>query len=445
VSHDLSEVAVVTKYISFHPAISEASVTRALYSLLFCLLLPAVVIRIYWRSIREPRYRQDLKQRFGLASVSDTQQALPVWVHAVSAGETIAARELVERLLVEGHQVILSHMTPTGRDRAEQMFGDRIKSVYAPYDIPLFVSWFLARVQPKALIIIDTELWPNMITLCRKKRIPVYLVNGRLSTKSAAGYQRVKLISRQMFESLSEVFAQTETQAQRFSALGAPSVVTTGSIKFDARLPEDFPNRVETLQEKFQNKFVVLGASTHEGEEAALLAAYKRLNDENALLILAPRHTHRVGAVMDLIAKSGFAFQKHSDGGPLKVGTRIYVLDTMGELIYFYGVSKVAFVGGSLVDVGGHNPMEPGGLGKPILMGPYRRNIADIAEQFSDAGALLTVNDADDVYVALEQLSDMPSQREDMSTAALKVMANNRGALDRVCSVILPLMRENKH
>lgn len=437
-------MAQASEYISFLQLNIEVWVTRAIYSLAFYLLLPLVVVRVYWRSLREPRYRQDLRQRFGIVPASSADQLNPVWVHAVSAGETTAARELVERLITAGHSVIVSNMTPTGRDCAEQLFGDRITNVYAPYDMPHCVAAFLARVKPAALIIIDTELWPNMVALSRRSAVPVYLVNGRLSEKSARGYESATWLTGPMFEDLTQVFAQTETQAARFKALGSPSVLTTGSIKFDAKHPADFADRTSALREQLPVSKIILGASTHEGEEAILVEAFLKLENSDALLILAPRHTHRVKSVVELLEKFGLSFQKHSDNMRLDAGTRVYLLDTMGELIYFYGICQIAFVGGSLVDVGGHNPMEPGGLGKPILMGPFRRNIGDIAEQFADAGALITVSCVDDVYVQLNLLLNQPEARQRMGNAALEVMARNRGALDRVCDVLLPLLRENK-
>jgi 3-deoxy-D-manno-octulosonic-acid transferase len=239
------------------------------------------------------------------------------------------------------------------------------------------------------------------------------------------------------------VFAQTESQAELFSALGAKSVTVSGSIKFDAKHPADLSKRVADLQQHLSSRPFILGASTHEGEESILLEAFLRLDDA-ALLVLAPRHSHRAGAVEAMLNSRSISFQRHSDGVALDAHSRVYLLDTMGELIYFYGACQIAFVGGSLVDVGGHNPMEPGGLGKPILMGPYRRNIKDIAGQFAEAGALLDVTDADDTYAALDVLVSEPERRLTMSRAALEVMARNRGALDRVFDVILPMLRENK-
>jgi len=408
---------------------------------MFYLILPGVYLRLIWRSLKEPRYRQDLAQRMGHVEAGDPGA---VWVHAVSAGETIAAKGLVESLLEAGHRVLLSNMTPAGRDRAEALFGKRVINVYAPYDVPHAVQRILQTVQPKALIFIDTELWPNMIALARKNQVPVYLVNGRLSARSAQGYSRISALAKPMFKSLSQVFAQSDSQAARFKALGAPEIVVTGSVKFDSTLPVDFQSRIEGLKRQIGQRRVILGASTHEGEETLLLEAFLLMSDASPLLILAPRHSHRSSAVAEKLEKAGINYQLHSKGIQLDHRVQVYLLDTMGELIYFYGICDVAFVGGSLVDVGGHNPMEPGLLGKPILMGPYRRNISDIADQFVEAGALRTVTSAEEARIAFVGLLGNPTEWTRMSTAALEVMKRNRGALEKVKKSILSNLNSEK-
>tara|TARA_R110002073_G_scaffold71410_3_gene175390 strand:+ start:2066 stop:3298 length:1233 start_codon:yes stop_codon:yes gene_type:complete len=401
---------------------------------MFYLILPGIYIRLFWRSRKEPRYRQDLAQRMGHIDVGASGL---VWIHAVSAGETIAAKGLIEGLLEAGHQILLTNMTPAGRDRAEALFGQRVTNVYAPYDVPHAIHRMLRRVQPRALIIIDTELWPNTIILARQNGIPVYLVNGRLSERSARGYKRIAKLATPMFESINQVFAQSESQAARFRALGAAKVIASGSVKFDSTLPPDFPKRVEALRPRFEGKQIILAASTHEGEEAMLLEAFLSLDNEQTILIIAPRHVHRTSVVVEQLEKTGIPYQQHSKAVEIESRTRLYLLDTMGELIYFFAICDVAFVGGSLVDIGGHNPMEPAGLGKPVLMGPYRRNISDIADQFIEAGALLTIASAEEARKVLENLLHHPQEMKRMSAAALDVMARNRGALAVVMNSIL--------
>lgn len=427
------------------------NVFRLLYNLLFCLVLPLILVRVYWRARKEPRYSEDLRQRFGLVSSLEPGS---IWVHGVSAGETIAAAGLVRELIAAGQKVVFSNMTPAGRERAEALFTQEISKQqlilsYAPYDFVLCVSAFFNRAKPQALIVIDTELWPNIIAQANLRQVPVYVVNGRMSEKSALGYRRVKWLSAPMFAGVRCVFAQSEPQAERFRELGAKNVLTAGSIKFDATLPEDFSEITAALSARFTKRKLLLAASTHPGEESVVLDAYQHFrqrsiqpsikgNPKEELLVIAPRHIHRVDAVERLLHEAGLTFQKHSRGEPVSEKTQVYLVDTMGELIYFYGLCDSAFVGGSLVDVGGHNPMEPGLLAKPICMGSYRRNIADVADFFQDAGAMVKVNNAEDLANFWQKLEEDPAFKTSMATATAQVMANHRGALKSVLSTILP-------
>lgn len=421
---------------------------RWLYSLIFVLALPLVFIRVWWRARKEPRYAENAGERLGMVP---QQKAGSVWIHAVSAGETIAASGLVRALVAAGHTISLTNMTPAGRERAEALFSDLLASgqltlFYAPYDVPFAVKLFLRRVRPKALFIIDTELWPNTIALATQFGLPIYLVNGRLSEKSAAGYGKLGKLATEMFSAITMVFAQSEPQTQRFRDLGSPHVKTVGSVKFDAQPPADFDSRVANLRQRFSGKQVLLAASTHEGEEDVALDAFEQLLSESdsssnkTVLVLAPRHIHRLQAVEAKLVYRHLVYQQHSKGEALNDDTRVYLIDTMGELIYFYGVSNSALVGGSLVDVGGHNPMEPGMLGKPMCMGPHRRNIADIAGLFAEAGALEAVANSNQLAHFWRRLAKEPELASAMSAAALQVMAENRGALQRVLDQTLPAL-----
>jgi 3-deoxy-D-manno-octulosonic-acid transferase len=421
---------------------------RWLYSLIFVLALPLVFLRVWWRARKEPRYAENAGERLGIVP---QQRAGSVWVHAVSAGETIAASGLVRALVAAGHRITLTNMTPAGRERAEALFSDLLASdqltlFYAPYDVPFAVKLFLHRVRPRALFIIDTELWPNTIALAAQFGLPVYLVNGRLSEKSAAGYGKLGKLATAMFSAITTVFAQSEPQAERFRDLGSANVKTVGSVKFDAQLPADFEIRVADLVQRFADKKALLAASTHEGEEDIALDAFQQLLSESdscgsdMILVLAPRHIHRVQAVQAKLSARHLVYQQHSKGEALNDETRVYLIDTMGELIYFYGVSSSALVGGSLIDVGGHNPMEPGMLGKPMCMGPFRRNIADIAELFAEAGALEAVENSAQLANFWRRLDKEPELARAMSDAALKVMVENRGALQRVLDQALPVL-----
>lgn len=412
---------------------------RVIYSVVFYLVLPLILFRVFWRAQKEPRYKEDLSQRLGFIPKIESGA---IWVHSVSAGETIAATNLVKRLLASGERVVISNMTPTGRERAEALFGadSRVSIVYAPYDLFYGVKRFFARLQPKALLVVDTELWPNMIAIAKTLSVPVFVVNGRLSEKSANGYSKISWLSEPMFKALDCVFAQSDAQSRRFTELGSQTVRTSGSIKFDAVLPADFNDRRDELGGFFESRIVLLAASTHEGEESVFVDAFLQFARSEHVLVIAPRHTHRVSQVETLLRRKDLSYQLHSKGESLDSDTQVYLVDTMGELMYFYGVCQSAFVGGSLVNVGGHNPMEPAQLGKPIMMGPYRRNIVDIAELFSEAGALREVSDARSV-LRFWQETQVASYRETMSNSSLKVMESNRGALDRILDEVSSRLR----
>lgn len=407
---------------------------QLLYSCLFYLLLPFAVARLLWRSRSEPLYRATIGQRFGwVPRLADS----PVWVHAVSAGETNAAAPMIERLLAQGYPVMVTTMTPTGRARVKALFGERVYHTYAPYDVPDVVRRFFSRVSPRMLIIVDTELWPNMITEARRRNIPAVLVNARLSERSARGYARVPGLTRAMLESLSAVACQTAPQGERFLALGLPPerLVVAGSIKFDVRLPEDSEERVRAIREKIGGRRVLLGASTHPGEEAALLDAYRMLDDE-ALLVLAPRHLNRGDNVKRLCAEQNVSVIRHSSGVPCTANTGVLLVDTMGELLDFYRVAELAFVGGSLAEVGGHNPMEPALAGVPIIMGPHLYNIDEIRDRFLNANAMCVVESADALKAAVRSLYANEQARDEMIANAHRVMLENRGALDRVMAIV---------
>ena len=417
---------------------------RHLYSLVFYLLLPLVFLRLLYRSLREPGYRQAPWERLGFAQRRAGSQEGLLWVHAVSAGEMVAAAPLVERLLAEGRPCLVTNMTPTGRARCQSLLGDRVQNCYAPYDLPGSVRRFLRRMQPEALIVIDTELWPNIMACCARQGVRRLLVNGRLSARSAARYARLPSLSRPMMAALDALGVQTEAQAARFIALGArpEKVQVTGSIKFDGKAPKGLAAKTAALRKRLCGLPALLGASTHPGEEAALLAAYGRLAAKHPqlALILAPRHTQRTAEVRQLIAAAGHESLLFSKGGALasaKAGRRpVLLVDVMGELDACYAVSDLAFVGGSLAPVGGHNLLEAVRGGAAVLMGPHLHNLDDIATQFIDAKAMTVVQSAEDLAEALARLLNAPASRKAMAKRALAILARNQGALERTLALV---------
>jgi 3-deoxy-D-manno-octulosonic-acid transferase len=412
---------------------------RYFYSFLLYLAMPIILLRLWWKSRRLPAYKERIAERFGFYPLKLDRC---IWVHAVSMGESIAAAPLIKKLiaLYPSIPVLVTTMTPTGSDYVKKTFGDTVKHVYLPYDMPDAVGRFLDAMHPVIAVIIETEMWPNLLAACQQKNIPICLVNARLSEKSARGYQRIAAITREMLQDINVIAAHGEKDAARFIDLGAAKekVLVTGNIKFDLNLPEDLQSRSDALRETLgKERFVWIAASTHEGEEDVVLAAHAalRAKHSDALLILVPRHPDR----FDEIAKRSeqqFATVRRSTKEACTMETGVYLGDTMGELLLMYGAADVTFVGGSLIPRGGHNILEPGALGKPILSGPHLFNFKEISEMFSAANALLLVQDADSLSQQLERLAQDGNERADIGARAKAVVSANRGALAKQIEVI---------
>ncbi|MEB0044877.1 MULTISPECIES: lipid IV(A) 3-deoxy-D-manno-octulosonic acid transferase [unclassified Pseudomonas] len=413
---------------------------RTLYTALFYLGLPLVVIRLWLRSRKAPAYAQRIGERFSLGLPAMKPGGL--WVHAVSVGESIAAAPMIRALLQRYPQlpITVTCMTPTGSERIRALFADepRVQHCYLPYDLPCAAARFLDRVRPKLAVIMETELWPNHIHQCAKRAIPVALANARLSERSAKGYGRFHKLTQPMLAQMSLFAVQTEAEAQRFRSLGAraEAVEVTGSIKYDLTIDPQLLQRAAELRGQWQalERPVWIAASTHEGEDEVVLAAHRQLlaNHPDALLILVPRHPERFNAVFELCKQQGFATVRRSTGDAVIANTSVLLGDTMGELLFLYALADSAFVGGSLVPNGGHNLLEPAALAKPVLSGPHVFNFLEIAAQLRNAGALVEVEDAESLAVAVQRLFELPRDAQRMAEAGLKVMRANQGALQRL-------------
>jgi len=421
---------------------------RTLYTLLFHLGLPLLALRLYLRARKAPAYAERVGERFA----RDLPGMAPggIWVHAVSVGESIAAAPMV-RALLEAYPdlpITLTCMTPTGSERIRAMFADepRVQHCYLPYDLPWAVRGFLDRVQPRLGVIMETELWPNLIHQCAKRGIPVALANARLSERSARGYARFAKLTRPMLGEMSLIAVQTETEAQRFRDLGArPECVrVTGSIKFDLKIDEQLLPRAQALRAQWgaSQRPAWIAASTHEGEDASILEAHRRVLQAHgdALLILVPRHPERFDAVAAQ-CREGFTSVRRSSGEPVLAQTQVLVGDSMGELLFLYALADIAFVGGSLVERGGHNPLEPAALRLPVLMGPHVFNFLEIGAMLREAGALQQVEDAQELAQAVLRLIESPQEARRMGEAGRAVMQANQGALRRLLEGIAGLMR----
>ncbi|AZC99760.1 lipid IV(A) 3-deoxy-D-manno-octulosonic acid transferase [Pseudomonas chlororaphis] len=413
---------------------------RTLYTALFYLGLPLVAIRLWLRARKAPAYARRIGERFswGLPAM----QSGGIWVHAVSVGESIAAAPMIRALLARYPQmpITVTCMTPTGSERIQALFANepRIQHCYLPYDLPCAAARFLDRVRPKLAVIMETELWPNHIHQCVKRGIPVALANGRLSERSARGYGRFAKLTAPMLAEMSLFAVQTEAEAERFRQLGARSetVEVTGSIKFDLSIDPQLLVRASELREQWQagERPVWIAASTHEGEDAVVLAAHRQLlaSHPDALLILVPRHPERFNPVFELCRQQGFETIRRSSAEPVSASTSVLLGDTMGELLFLYALADSAFVGGSLVPNGGHNLLEPAALSKPVLSGPHLFNFLEIATMLREAGALQEVDDAHGLAVAVQRLFELPRDAQKMADAGLRVMRSNQGALQRL-------------
>ena len=409
---------------------------KLLYNTLLHLALPWVWGRLFWK--KERAYRRRVGERFGRVGRDVPSGA--VWFHTVSAGETIAAAPIVRAVADRlGKPVLVTTMTPAGSDRVRALLGDAVAHCYAPYDYPWAVARFLAAVRPEALVLMETELWPNLVGQASQAGVPVYLVNARLSARSYRGYRRVQALSRPMLRRLKAVLCQYEDTAQRFRQLGATEVETTGNVKFDAELPADAFG-VAALN--FGEARNWIAGSTHPGEEEVILDAHRRLLRAHPALrlILAPRHTERAAAVAGLARRRGFHTGVLSERA---TDAQVLVADVMGTLAHLYGVAEVAFVGGSLNRTGGHNPIEAAAHGVPLLMGPSRFNVEEICARFAAAGCLHSVRGADDVAEQVHALLSNPARRSAEGRRAKAVIDENRGAraavVERLCAWLGPV------
>ena len=410
---------------------------RIAYTVLLYLLLPYVWLRLIWRARRQRGYLQHLGERFGRYGARPAGRL--IWVHAVSVGETRAAEPLIRALArrFPGHHVLLTHMTPTGRETGETLFGDAVSRSYLPYDYPGAVERFLRHYRPDAGVLLETEVWPNLIRACRAHGIPLYLANARLSEKSFAGYRRFASLAAESFAGFSGIAAQSEDDASRLKALGAVSVQVTGSIKFDVEPPAGQLERGEAWRHAgCAQRPALLAASTREGEEALLLDALAGIRLPGLLIVIVPRHPQRFDDVARLLAARGVPFQRRSEHAAIAADTRVLLGDTMGEMFFYYGACDVAFIGGSLAPLGGQNLIEACAAGKPVLLGPSTYNFAEAADLAVRAGAALKLPDAAAVAREAERLLRDRDAARHMGEAGKGFCAAHRGATARVVELI---------
>ncbi|MEY4762512.1 MAG: hypothetical protein RLZZ200_2368 [Pseudomonadota bacterium] len=423
---------------------------RVVYTTLLRLVLPVVALLLWWRGRRDPARRVSLRERMGRGRPRQGPQ--PVWVHAVSVGEVQAAAGIV-RLLRErdpNRPVLLTMATATGRQRAKELYRDPMVELrFAPFDLPGAARRFLKRERPCLAVLLETELWPNLLFACSRQKVPVALVSARLSARSQRRYGSFapKLIRRTL-RLLVRIGAQSDDDAARFLSLGAdPSAVrVTGNVKFDFSLPADLDARVTALRERWiGGRRAWVAGSTHAGEESVLIEAQRLLagfsgsQDGSPLLVMAPRHPERFETVAQGLTKAGLQFVRRSDAGAgVTDATQVLLLDTLGELLAFYAMGEVAYVGGSLVPIGGHNLLEPALLAKPVMGGPYFSNSPEAADRLKACGALRIVHDAGELSATLAAWLADPAEAARQGQAGRVAVESNRGAAARSLALLEP-------
>ena len=415
---------------------------RLVYTLLWWLLLPVLPLRLWWRGRREPGYRANVGERFGFyRGAAHATGAL--WIHAVSLGETRAIAPLIERLQREApaRPILLTHMTATGREAGRTLFGDRVMQAWLPYDVPFAVRRFLEHFRPRAGLLVETELWPNLTAAVARTDVPLVLINARLSERSAQGYRRVALLSRPLLRAIAGIAAQSEADAGRLRDLGAQHVVVTGNLKFDVAVTPAQRHQGAALRALFgADRPVLMLASTRDGEEALLLDALARTDALPAatLIVIVPRHPQRFDAVAALLDERRVPYARRSANAPIGASTRVVLGDSLGEMFAYYGACDVAFVAGSLLPLGGQNLIESIAVGVPTLIGPHMFNFAEASEAALAAGAALRIRDADEMFAVAARLLGDRGERERMRENAQTFIAAHRGAIDRLWAWLEP-------
>ncbi len=408
---------------------------RWLYTLLIYLVTPLILLRLLWRARRQPEYLKNLGERWGFYPAR-TPESL-IWVHAVSVGETRAAQPLIEALqnAWPNHRILLTGMTPTGRATGCEVYGERVVQAYLPYDYPVAVDRFFRHFSPDFGVLMETEIWPNLLAGAKARGIPVILANARLSERSARGYGKLPALAHPAFASLCAVAAQTADDAERIAALGAARVTVCGNLKFDVTPAPEKIALGHTWREVLSQRRVWMAASTREGEEELLLAAWRSAAVPGALLVLVPRHPQRFGEVAELLARERVPFVRRSAGLP-DVDTAVWLGDSMGEMAAYYTLAEVAFIGGSLLPLGGQNLIEAAACACPAIVGPYTFNFLQATADAIAVGAAERVDDAAGLAAAIQRLLDADNELEQMRNAATRFATAHRGATARTLALI---------
>ena len=420
-----------------------------LYSLLLPLLIPVVILHLLLRGLKNPDYFKRWGERFGFNNIHPDSPV--IWVHAVSVGEARAAVPLIKEMFnrYPDTPVLVTTMTPTGSAEVSRQLGDRVLHCYVPYDLSWSVERFLDQVNPCIAVTLETELWPNIFKGCKQRGIPIVVANARMSESSMRGYLRFEKLTRITLQQVSLIAAQSRADARRLRRMGAPDdiISITGSIKFEIKLPASLREAAESLRRDFGSmRPVWIAASTHDDEEKQILVALRELKRSypDLLLLIAPRHPERFVPVAKISRRDGYNTALRSElQGPVSEDIEVIVADSMGELLKLYAASDVAFVGGSLVPVGGHNVLEACAVGLPVIFGPHMHNFDEISQLTLSRQAGKQVNSTPELVAAVATYLDDANLRFETGEKGKKLVQQNRGALERTAELIFALTENN--
>lgn len=430
---------------------SEVHLMIFLYTFVLWLLLPYVFLRLIWRAQFQPEYLRHIGERFGFYSIFNVKPI--IWLHAVSVGETRATQSLVNRLRASypQHQILITHTTPTGRATSEQLYGDGILRAYLPYDYPFAVRHFLRHFKPRLGILMETEIWFNLIHACHQLGTPLLLLNARMSEKSMKGYDRFSRLTHNALDELTAIAAQSIDDAERLTSLGAKNVPIFGNLKFDIEPPSSMLELGKQLRGQFgTGRRVFLAASTRDGEEALLLDALPHIHISGLLLVIVPRHPQRFDVVIELLKQRSISFIRRSElvqaelvnpgslRDPRTVASDIPVVlgDSMGEMFAYYTAADIAFIGGSLLPFGGQNLIEACSVGTPVLVGPHMYNFEEATRLAVSAGAAIQVSDVEALVFQLHQFFLQPVAQDEMHKRCFEFVGSNRGATEKSLQLI---------
>jgi len=408
-----------------------------IYSLALWLLLPYIFIHLLWRARKQPEYLLHIGERFGFYNSRGNKRV--IWLHAVSLGETRATQSLVTRLRASypDHQILITHATPTGRAASMQLYGDAVLRVYLPYDYPFAVKRFLNHFKPQLGILMETEIWINLIHACHERHIPLLLLNARMSERSMQRYSRFTRLSGIALAELSAISAQTTDDVERFSRLGAKDVSVMGNLKFDIEPPVTMLDLGKCLRRQFgDTRPILLAASTRDGEEELLLEALQNIAIPDLLLVMVPRHPQRFSGIANLLDQRGVSFQRRSENRSVPMETKVVLGDSMGEMFAYYASADLAFIGGSLLPYGGQNLIEACAVGTPVIVGPHMYNFAKATQLAVAAGAAIEVSDARELVDEVQRLFQNAIKLREMRRQCIEFVNANRGATERSLQLI---------